>query len=64
MFALYKFHNRVQTTESFDSFVTDLKLLVKDCEYNEPDKMVRDRIVFGVSSDTIREKLIQKLKRI
>ena len=61
VFARYKFHTRVQSNgEPFESFVTDLKLLVKDCAYNDADKMIRDRIVFGVTSSTIREKLINK----
>ena len=61
VFARYKFHARVQSNgESFESFVTDLKLLVQDCAYNDADKMIRDRIVFGVTSSTIREKLINK----
>ena len=59
VFARFKFHTRVQNqTDTFDSFVTDLKLLVKDCGYHDPDEMVRDRIVFGTSSPVIREKLI------
>jgi hypothetical protein len=57
----YKFHNRVQTpADTFDTFVTDLKLLVKDCGYDNPEQMVRDRLVFGVSSHKIREKLIHE----
>ena len=61
VFSRYKFHARVQSNgESLESFVTDLKLLVKDCAYDQADKMVRDRIVFGVTSSTIREKLINK----
>ena len=59
VFARFKFHTRVQTpADTFDAFVTDLKLLVQECGYADPDEMVRDRIVFGVSSPKIREKLI------
>ena len=37
--------------------MTDLCHLVKDCEYNNPDEMVRDRIVSaGVISQETREK--------
>ena len=60
VFERYKFHARNQANETFDSFVTDLKLLVKSCGYNDADKMVRDKIVFGVSSSKIRERLINE----
>ena len=32
--------------------------MVKDCEYGEPEEMVRDRIVCGVLSKEVREKLL------
>lgn len=55
----YKFQSRIQAEgELFEQFVTDLQTLVRDCAYDKPDEMVRDRIVFGVRSNKIREKLI------
>ena len=33
---------------------------MKDCEYANPDEMIRDRIVFGTSSERVREKLINE----
>jgi hypothetical protein len=62
VFARYKFHKKVQSeNEPFEQFITDLKLLVKDCGYADPDKMVtRDRIVIGCESTKLREKLIQE----
>ena len=61
VFARYKFHERTQAEgEPFENFVTDLKLLAKDCNFAENDKMIRDRIVFGLNSSQIREKLINK----
>jgi hypothetical protein len=33
---------------------------VKDCEYTNPDEMVCYRIVFGTSSERVREKLINE----
>lgn len=33
-------------------------MLVKDCGYANPDEMIRDRVVFGIRSSKIREKLI------
>ncbi|KAL6462444.1 hypothetical protein MHYP_G00288660 [Metynnis hypsauchen] len=59
IFARYKFHEKIQgNSESFDQFVTELRLLVKDCGYPNGDEMVRDRIVFGINSPRIREKLL------
>ena len=61
VFSRFKFNQHVQQEgESFDQFVTELKLLVKDCGYTEPEEMVRDRIVFGCQSKDLREKLIEK----
>ena len=38
VFARYKFHKKVQQEgESFERFLTDLNLLVKDCGYGDPD---------------------------
>ena len=59
LFYRYIFHERKQQPgELFETFVTDLRNLVKDCEYNNPDEMVRDRIVSGVTSQETREKLL------
>ena len=61
VFARYKFHQNVQQEgESLEQFLTDLKLLVKDCGYGDPDEMVRDRVVIGCHSAKNREKLIQE----
>ena len=61
VFARYKFHLRAQQAgESFEQFFTELKLLVKDCGYADPDEMVRDRVLFGCYSSKAREKLIHE----
>lgn len=42
--ARYKFHQKFQQEgELFEQFLTDLKLLVKDCDYVDPGEMVRNR---------------------
>ena len=57
VFARYKFHQKVQQErESFEQFLTDLKLLVKECGYTDPDEMV----VIGCHVTKTREKLIQE----
>ncbi|KAK9539545.1 hypothetical protein VZT92_004644 [Zoarces viviparus] len=54
IFARYKFHEKIQKDcENFDQFVTELKLLVKDCNYPNGDEMIRDRIVFGINSPRV-----------
>ena len=59
MFSCYKFQERKQQQgETFETFVTDLRNLVKDCNYDKPSEMVRDRIVAGNLSQDIREKLL------
>lgn len=46
--------------ETFENFITELKLLVKDCGYPNSDEMVRDRIVFATNSPHVREKLLSQ----
>ena len=57
-FACYQFNNKIQGSEAIDSFVTRLRLKLRDCDYLDSDEMIRDRIVFGTNSPKIREKLI------
>ena len=60
-FARYKFHNKIQQEkESFEQFLTKLKIPVKDCGYADLDEMVRERVVIGCHSQKVREKLIQE----
>ena len=59
VFGRYIFQSRTQQQgETFETFVTDLRNLVKDCEYTNPNEMVRDKIVGGIRSSEIREKLL------
>lgn len=45
-------------SESFDQFMTELRLLVKDCNDPNGDEMVRDQIIFGISSSRVRKQLL------
>ena len=61
VFARYQFQCIVQGEgDTCDQFITALKVKVKDCGYEKEDEMVRDRIVFGVRSAKVREKLIMQ----
>ena len=60
VFACYKFQARVQAEgEPFENFVTDLKLLVKDCSYPEDEKWFVI-VLCLVCNPNIRKKLINK----
>ena len=46
--------------EAFDSFATDLKILVKNCEYGElTESTIKDRIVEGFNNHNTRERLLR-----
>ena len=55
------FNNRTQEDgEKFDDFLTELKVLSTNCNYcvNCYPGILRDRVVEGIQSDTVKEKLI------
>ena len=59
LFSRYLFQKREQRPgENFETFVTDLRNQTKDCAFDKPDERVRDQIVAGIASTTIREKLL------
>lgn len=61
IFARYKFNERLQGEgESFEHFVTELNLLVKQCGYANSEEMVRDRIVFASNLPHVRDKLLNQ----
>ena len=54
----HTFSQRVQEeTEAFDDFVTDIKILSKNCNFCATchDAMIRDLIVTGINNDTLRK---------
>lgn len=57
----YIFHGRQQAPEEpFDSFLMDLKKLVKTCGFGETEeRMVRDRIVFGIADKQTQKRLLE-----
>ena len=58
----HKFNSRVQeVSETADQFITELKLLSMDCEYGElREEMIYDRLVVGVYSEEVKQKLLQQ----
>ncbi|ELT88091.1 hypothetical protein CAPTEDRAFT_191344 [Capitella teleta] len=58
--ATVNFHRRKQAPqERFDSFVTELRILVKDCGYTNEDRMLRDSIVIGGLDQKVRERCME-----
>lgn len=49
-----------QENEPFNNFLTDLRKLVKSCEYkDQTDSLLRDRIVLGVFDKGLQERLLR-----
>lgn len=57
----YKFHQRNQREgETFDTFLIDIKRLVRTCEFGENEnEMLRDRIVIGVADKKLQSRLLE-----
>lgn len=56
-----KFKERVQKAKgTITSFVTDLMLLAKNCNYIDEDTQVRDQFVCRVSDDDLKKKLLER----
>ena len=54
--ARHKLKLRKQSTgESFDNFVKDLRLILMDCEYTDPDDILIDSIIDGVHAKKLQE---------
>jgi hypothetical protein len=47
--------------ETFDSYLAGLRKLASSCDYgNLEDEMIRDNIVYGITSDSVRAKLLRE----
>ena len=56
-----KVKERIQKPkETITLFVSDLMLVVKDCNYIDEDRQVGDQFVCGVSDDDLKKKLLEK----
>ena len=57
----YKFFTHVQGSKSIDVYITELKGLSKQCEFGDLcDSLIRDRIVCGIQSNYLRERLLRE----
>ncbi len=61
-FERYVFRTRLQQQgETFDSFLMDLKLKARTCNFRLlQDSMIRDQIVFGINDKKVRERLLRE----
>lgn len=60
----YRFFSRNQgSSEAIDSYVTELKVLTKTCNFGTlRDSLIRDRIVCGSNNASMRERLLREKK--
>ena len=58
----YVLHSRKQLQgEPIEQFVTDLKLKAQTCQFDSlKDSMIRDRLVLGIASSRVRERLLKE----
>lgn len=60
VYSRYVFRCRTQQQETFDSFLTDLKLKARDCNFGaERDKMIRDQVVVGTNDEKARADILK-----
>lgn len=59
--ARHNLKQRRQTqSESFDKFLTDMRLIIMDCDYATPDDILIDCIIDGVHDSKVQERLLDK----
>ena len=62
-FERYRFNKRAQELgESYEQYRTTLRKLAESCEFREitPDEILRDRLIFGIRDDKVRERLLRE----
>ena len=64
IYECYRFNNRKQEShESIDVYATALRGLAATCEFGAlKDEMIRDRLVCGITENSVRRKLLQEPK--
>ena len=62
-FERYCFNRRAQEPgESYEQYRTALRKLSEGCEFDSitPDEILRDRLIFGIRDDKVRERLLRE----
>lgn len=59
----FKFNMRNQQHEEpFTNFLTDLKRLIKSCEFgDQQDSLLRDRIILGIADKSLQERMLREV---
>uniref|UniRef100_A0A1Y1JV53 RNA-directed DNA polymerase n=1 Tax=Photinus pyralis TaxID=7054 RepID=A0A1Y1JV53_PHOPY len=60
----FKFFSRNKNTEeTYDSFIKDLKVLAKPCNFgDQEDSLIRDRLILGITDVVLQERLLRQTK--
>lgn len=59
----YMLRKRMQQSgESIETFITDLKTMIKICEVPAvfTDELIKDQVIFGIKDNALRERLLQE----
>ena len=57
----HKFWSRSQHEgEPFDKWLKEMRVIAKDCEFEEEDNMIRDKIVFSVYDKKVQERMLRQ----
>ena len=62
-FERYLFNKRVQEPgEAYEQYRTELRKIAEGCEFDKitPDEILRDRLVFGIRDNKVRERLLRE----
>ena len=62
-FERYLFNKRIQEPgETYDQYLTELRKIAEGCEFDNitPDEILRDRLVFGIRDNKVRERLLRE----
>jgi hypothetical protein len=61
MFDTYRFSCRKQEDgEPVDSYVTALRRLAENCEFQDKDRRLRDQVVLGLREEKVRERILRE----
>lgn len=60
LYLRFLFYSRNQEPgESFDHFLTDVTKLINDCEFQDKNSMLRDRLVLGMKDKELHARVIR-----
>lgn len=55
----FRFFNRIQgEDESLEKYINDVRELATTCDFHDPDLMSRDKIIFGLKNEKLRDKIM------